>query len=502
MNPVLYAENFPRIHPVLQLPDKGVIVGANGSGKSTILNAICVALTGRLFGGGKPTEINKDARARLENIETKPPVYDLKSLAALTGPARAEYLFSILGGKATVAQMEAALYPIFPPHLRDNVTTIIGKGDIDESLKAVNAQKKELDNIIAGLRALANREETISKSVATRELELLRKRLAGVDDSKRRELSKELAGLIEKLGDKAEKKTSEIESKLQVVNGNITDLSDRLKVEKDSLNRLDAEARSLNQSVKVLRELDAPTCPTCGQSVTSELIELIASKAQAATAKHAEYRSVVMSIETELTKWQNHKKTGDELLKNLREVARLRSELKALPESRYTPEEIKDLREREAEFVATLAAIENSEKASATLAKCEDEASRMRKAEAALKKLKADIAQGAGFPESVQNIISTTLGWTLEFGNAGRTMDILIRDEQGTRGLSTASAGEWQIIAAAFGAMKHDAAILVEAAEIDSENYGKLQKALSAHKGLVYIADCHGRNPENWKVIE
>lgn len=500
--PVLYTQFFPAISGCIQLPDKAVIAGRNGRGKSTILNAVRAAIVkdGRLLGGAKLKDIHPDASARLEEC-TATEVFDLSIYSTMTGAARAEALYRLLGAEVTKAEIEGVIYQLFRPSIRKEADTIVGDADIDKCIARANKRKNDLDDELRALRNIATPPD-MDKAVAKLELEKLEKRLASCDDSKRKSLEKEYADIMARLGGYADRPVSDIAGKMPTIKGNITDLQDKRTIVEDKLAALTADARSLNTSVRSLREVQSPQCPTCGQAVNDALIAKIAEAAQAATKLRDDVDKVLRELVASIDKWKANLAKGEGLIKDMNRRDELKQQIAALPVSRYSAAEIEELQDRKKEFEGVLLTYANAELASARIPELEYTASAVRKAEMQLKKLKGDCAQRAGFPESVQGIVKATLGWELTFGKAERTMDILVKDGKQTRGISTCSAGEWQIIAAAFGAMKHDAAILVEAAEIDSENYGKLQKALSAHKGLVYIADCHGRNPENWKVIE
>lgn len=489
----LSTKGFPGVPSLLNLPRKCVLAGRNGSGKSGVLSAICLALTGKLAGGGKPGA-KQSAEIGIEGN-----VFDLRALGTMTGPERAAVLFKLLNANVTPEEIAATIAEIFPPHAR-NEARALQVPDIDKAIRAASDGKTDAEAAIRRLNAVSTPPD-ISEVVALKELAEINELLEGRASKERERINSDIHAQEIAAGAYKDIPAAEIEKKLEGLKASRTDIADELAATKDDLERLGGDCRALQHAINLLTESEK--CPTCGQAVPEGTIDRLCAQRDEKTAKHKKADELAVSLSKDLEKVKSNLSRGSEILAAVQSIAALKAKLDKLPAGKLTAERTAELEARKVELDAVVEGHKKAAAASKELESVTAEASRYRRAEAALKALKGAAAARAGFPAAVCELVEGVTGYNLGFAKDGRSMDVVVSDGTCQRSISTLSAGEFQVVCAAFGVMEPDAVVLVEAAEMDDEALTKAQAMLADHPGPVFIADCHWRNtdPDKWETI-
>lgn len=493
---------------------KVVLTGSNGAGKTTLLHCIAAAYTGKGMGGvdlaslsptGKPScDVIVDGK---RIIVGDMPLFDLRALASLSGPQRAEYLFGLLGGKVEKKDIEDLVRKLTPAYLQSETRCVLGAANVDAAVKIAGEKKREADTRLDGYRALTKSTIECDRTFVESEIKRLEEIASDKFAAKRAEIIAEgkavKARIAEKFGEEAlDKDPGELYNKLINWKSESKDLADIAAAQQDTVNTLSGQFSAQRLMVNALN--NANNCPTCGKPVEASLLSSLRAKLAQIEAKHKAADSDLWAMREDLSGYRDDIARGEELLKLLGQLNDLRCGLDGLEPGKHTPQAVADAKRQIEEHKALLAQYEQIENASKLIAATEEEAKTFRAIESALKNLKASVAQQAGFPPRVAATVQEVLGYTLGFGKVGSRMDITVtRDGENPRPITTLSAGEWQVVAAAFGLMQPDATVLVEAAEIDDANFHKLTECLESQDGLVVIADWRDRvTSDKWSKVE
>jgi len=488
--------------------DKIILTGANGKGKTTILNCLATVATGVGVGnadlalysvdGKKPTvDVFCDGkRVMVGDYE----IFDLRALSQLTGTQRADYLFDLLGGKVMPEDIAKVINDLTPPHLQKATLTILKVSGIDAAITAANEAKKEADTQLAGTRAMA--KVAVECNVATVQADIARLENIVADkySEERARLVLQGKALKEELGDKADRDPSELFSKINAAKSDRAEILEQARMQQDTVNTLSGQCSALRLAINALK--DSSECPTCGHKVEPTTVENLTRQYAGLTEREKAATADLKAMRSDAEMLGKKIAIGEELLKKLNRLYDLREGLKAIPKGQYSSEQVVEASDKLKELKTLLAQHEQVAKASEQVAKLEEEAKVHRAIESALKQLKAKVAEASGFPARVADAVKNTLGYELGFGKIGRVMDITVTRDGITRAITTLSAGEWQVVAACFGLMKPTAWVLVEAAEIDNAHYDALLTALATQTGLVVVADWQRRKTgAAWKQI-
>lgn len=477
---------------VYTLPTKTLLVGPNGSGKSSILNAIKIALKGTGLKGLRPDVLaprSKKPYVSLthngEVIGQYPAgqwtsdwkVLDIHDIGS-TGPERTAYLLELMGGTITADEIHNLLRTELNADVYEQICTF---GDDPERIVSdINVKKRgsETDTKANMARIQVKTMRTVAQIEA--DIAKLHEQMHNpeMDAATAYNDLQELLAAYPKL---ANTDTTKAKAKLMrdIDSGNhtLTTINDRAEVLQNRL--ADCKLATVTDGV----------CPTCGTRIGREAVD-------AARELRKEIQDEMKGLSQKEQEWRAFVHKSSESLKLLEKFIDLKSRSRAASSTSVSLTALREKRNA-LEIERTSAQARDKQSLLETIS------AEWKLAEKLIKDHKTAKAESVKFPDKVADIVKGVLGVSdITFSTTGRTSEMCVVTDSGIRPITTLSAGEMAVVAAAFGAMIPNTIILVEAAEIDSDKLTKLMEHLLDIPEPVIIASWDAsRKADGWTVL-
>ncbi len=481
-----------------------LLVGKNGAGKSTALSAIKAAFTGTAIGGGSFEVYGVGGKPYVEVLQddcvigsypnmltVSPAVVDVKAILALSGPAKSAALTNLLNPEITPKDIEGALREALPAHEVADLM-FLTRMEIDAGIEDVARRKRENDDEARSFGTVSE-EIAVDINILEGQVRELRERISVPNVERRAKLVAMMRPIEERLGDKAGVDPLKVQSLLAEVNKRVEEANTNIRMEKDLAAPIEGILSTLEDSIRRLAG-GTSLCPLCQSQINDSVLGKLTERRDEQKQKLGQIQTRIQALTTARNELLAKQTKASILNKDLSQLFDLRQEINSLPASVMTEEEIAKTKSRIEDLTAQLDAEKNRIRKSRRIAECQSRARVYRAAENALKSLKGEAVAAAGIPSSVSDIVHTTLGYRLDFAKVGRSWDLLVIDsELKKRSVQTLSSGEWQVMYAAFATLLPSAWVLIETAEIDTQNRLTLLTQLLKHPGVVIAADWSDR---------
>lgn len=349
-NLLSYGETFTEI--VLDRSPSTVITGTNGTGKSSVLEAICVALFGKPFrkinkdqlintknGKGLLTEIELDVGQDSYLIRRgfKPSIFEVfkngvlqnqpganrdyqKTLEGILKFDYSSFTQIVLVGKAT----NVSFMKLDSNKRRAFVETILNLG-VFSTMNKMHTQK--LSQIKENLLDLKSDLAVAGEKVKLRQSHIitLEREEAESTTQEVEKIKKHQAELVADIAELLERKDNYFKQIVDLDPSTLAPLKKKVKDLSGMQGKMNFKSDDVNKQVKQIEAQD--TCPTCGQDITDEFkhskMHALNEQLSQLSVAQAEISEKLVNLETQLDDLENKNTHNDKLQQELAAISAL-----------------------------------------------------------------------------------------------------------------------------------------------------------------------------------
>lgn len=252
---------------VTLVEEKVVLVGGNGAGKSSLLHAISLYHTGKPLKGLAVKDVTRTAwKVDIVGEDGRPvakrEVIDLGLLYTMSGPARAQAIFSMLGATITTSDILHALALHVPENRRSLLPPPGLTGSIDACLTHYGNCKKDSERWLDGHKLDPKMDASCTPEAAKAEIAAINAKLDAHRADPRPRLSRELGEVVAKLSGHLSKSAQELQSLLSMCKREANDLAEQHESRSRDALAAEVQANNLSAGLQV-----KDRCPMCGQKL-------------------------------------------------------------------------------------------------------------------------------------------------------------------------------------------------------------------------------------------